>query len=82
MWALALPGAVVLLMVGVVVGDAMARRMLQPELTRLRLVRERVHEFAVRATKECEMTMRDDVVARQTESMGAQLLEVIELAER
>jgi len=52
------------------------------ENKRLRLVRERVNEFAVRATKEREMTQRDDATARQTESMGAQLLEVIELAEQ
>jgi hypothetical protein len=52
------------------------------ELKRLRLVREHVYEFATRCTKECEMTQRDDAVARQIEDMGRQLLELVETAER
>lgn len=45
-------------------------------------VRESVVEFAVRCTKEREMTLRDDDAARAIESVGRLLLEVVELAER
>lgn len=52
------------------------------KLRRLRLVRERVVEFATRCTLECEMTLRDDDAARAIEGVGRHLLEVVELAEQ
>jgi hypothetical protein len=72
----------VLFVLGLIGGDALAKRKRWTELRRLRRVRERVVEFAVRCTKEREMTLRDDDAARAIESVGRHLLKVVELAER